>query len=120
MSDKTEQPTPKRLRESREKGDVCKSQDVPSALTVLALSVYIIVMGGHLLESLLAMMELPMKLLSTPYAEAAPRAAEATFHIAVSIVAPLVGLVMPWPSSPTSDRWAYCSPSREPCPSSKT
>lgn len=94
MSDKTEQPTPKRLRESREKGDVCKSQDVPSALTVLALSVYIIVMGGHLLESLLAMMELPMKLLSTPYAEAAPRAAEATFHIAVSIVAPLVGLVM--------------------------
>ena len=94
MSDKTEQPTPKRLRESREKGDVCKSQDVPSALTVLALSVYIVVMGGHLLESLLAMMELPMKLLSTPYAEAAPRAAEATFHIAVSIVAPLVGLVM--------------------------
>ena len=94
MSDKTEQPTPKRLRESREKGDVCKSQDVPSALTVLALSVYIVVMGGHLLESLLAMMELPMKLLSTPYAEAAPRAAEATFHVAVSIVAPLVGLVM--------------------------
>ena len=94
MSDKTEQPTPKRLRESREKGDVCKSQDVPSALTVLALSVYIVVMGGHLLESLLAMRELPMKLLSTPYAEAAPRAAEATFHVAVSIVAPLVGLVM--------------------------
>ena len=94
MSDKTEQPTPKRLRESREKGDVCKSQDVPSALTVLALSIYIVVMGRQLLESLLAMMELPMKLLSTPYAEAAPRAAEATFHIAVSIVAPLVGLVM--------------------------
>ena len=61
MSDKTEQPTPKRLRESREKGDVCKSQDVPSALTVLALSVYIVVMGRQLLESLLAMMELPMK-----------------------------------------------------------
>ena len=57
MSDKTEQPTPKRLRESREKGDVCKSQDVPSALTVLALSVYIVVMGGQLLESLLAMVE---------------------------------------------------------------
>ena len=60
---------------------------MPSALTVLALSVYIVVMGRQLLESLLAMMELPMKLLSTPYAEAAPRAAEATFHIAVSIVA---------------------------------
>lgn len=66
--------TPPRI--ARGKGDVCKSQDVPSALTVLALSVYIVVMGGQLLESLLAMMELPMKLLSTPYAEAAPRAAK--------------------------------------------
>ncbi|MBO4793869.1 MAG: EscU/YscU/HrcU family type III secretion system export apparatus switch protein, partial [Deltaproteobacteria bacterium] len=28
MSEKTEQPTPKRIREAREKGDVCKSQDI--------------------------------------------------------------------------------------------
>ena len=99
MSDKTEQPTPKRLRESREKGDVCKSQDVPSALTVLALSVYIVVMGGHLLESLLAMVEgwvdcVVWRAGMAHLPHIAPRAAEATFHIAVSIVAPLVGLVM--------------------------
>ncbi|MFR4118645.1 MAG: EscU/YscU/HrcU family type III secretion system export apparatus switch protein [Bilophila wadsworthia] len=119
MSDKTEQPTPKRLRESREKGDVCKSQDVPSALTVLALSVYIVVMGAA--AGIAAGDDgAPMKLLSTPYAEAAPRAAEATFHIAVSIVAPLVGLVMAVALVANPDRWAYCSPSREPCPSSKT
>ena len=36
-SEKTEQPTPKRLRDSREKGQVAKSQDVPSALTVILL-----------------------------------------------------------------------------------
>lgn len=94
MSDKTEQPTPKRLRESREKGDVCKSQDVPSALTVLALSVYIVATGRQLLETLLAMMEIPMRLMSEPYAEAAPRAAEATFFAALSVVAPIVGIVM--------------------------
>ena len=35
MSEKTEQPTAKRLREAREKGDVCKSQDVPAAMSVL-------------------------------------------------------------------------------------
>ena len=73
MSDKTEQPTPKRLRESREKGDVCKSQDIPSALTVLALSVYIVATGRQLLEALLTMMEIPMRLMSEPYAEAAPK-----------------------------------------------
>ena len=94
MSDKTEQPTPKRLRESREKGDVCKSQDIPSALTVFALSVYIMVMGRQLLETLLAMMEIPMRLMAVPYAEAAPRAAAATFDMAFSLVAPAVGLVM--------------------------
>ena len=94
MSDKTEQPTPKRLRESREKGDVCKSQDIPSALTVLALSVYIVATGRQLLEALLTMMEIPMRLMSETYAEAAPRAAEATFSAALSVVAPIVGIVM--------------------------
>ena len=33
-SDKTELPTPKRLREAREKGDVPKSQDLAPALTL--------------------------------------------------------------------------------------
>ena len=94
MSDKTEQPTPKRLRESREKGDVCKSQDIPSALTVLALSVYIVATGRQLLEALLTMMEIPMRLMSEPYVEAAPRSAEATFSAALSVVAPIVGIVM--------------------------
>lgn len=94
MNDKTGQLTPKRLRESREKGDVCKSQDMPSVLTVFASSVYIVAMRGHLLESLLATMELPMKLSFISYAEAVPRAAKVTLRITVSIVAPLVGLAM--------------------------
>ena len=36
--EKTEQPTAKRLREAREKGEVAKSQEVPSAATVLAVT----------------------------------------------------------------------------------
>ena len=99
MSDKTEQPTPKRLRESREKGDVCKSQDVPSALTVLALSVYIVVMGGQLLESLLAMVEgwvdcvvWRAGMAHLPHIEQLREMMGR--ERAVSIVAPLVGLVM--------------------------
>ena len=42
MSDKTEQPTPKRLRDAREKGDICKGQDVAPAATVLAVAFYLI------------------------------------------------------------------------------
>lgn len=35
MSEKTEQPTPKRIREAREKGDVCKGQDLAPAASLL-------------------------------------------------------------------------------------
>ena len=45
MSDKTEQPTPKRMREAREKGDVCKSQDIAPALTVLGIGIYLLANG---------------------------------------------------------------------------
>ncbi|MCD8351843.1 MAG: type III secretion system export apparatus subunit SctU [Planctomycetaceae bacterium] len=37
MAEKTEQPTPKRLREARERGQVCKSQDVTSAAIIVAM-----------------------------------------------------------------------------------
>ena len=94
MSDKTEQPTPKRLRESREKGDICKSQDVPSALTVLAVSVYIIAMGKQILQTLLDMMTLPMLQIASPYEEIAPRLAQAVFNMSLSLVGPILGIVM--------------------------
>lgn len=94
MSDKTEQPTPKRLRESREKGDVCKSQDVPSALTVLALSRLYCRDGGA--SAGIAAGDDGASHEAAVHALRRGRAArrEATFHVAVSIVAPLVGLVM--------------------------
>ncbi|MCL2029279.1 MAG: EscU/YscU/HrcU family type III secretion system export apparatus switch protein, partial [Deltaproteobacteria bacterium] len=57
MSDKTEQPTPKRLREAREKGQVCKSQEVGA--TAVLLAVFGIFMGAGLFiwETLLAIFD---------------------------------------------------------------
>ena len=49
--EKTEQPTPKRLREAREKGQVAKSQDVASALTVMAAALYFVVMAPDMLKT---------------------------------------------------------------------
>ena len=37
MSDKSEEPTPKRLRDARQKGQVAKSNDVTSAALLIAL-----------------------------------------------------------------------------------
>ncbi len=41
MAEKTEQPTAKRLRDARQKGQVCKSQDVTSAAIMVAMMVFL-------------------------------------------------------------------------------
>ena len=41
MSEKTEEPTPKRIRDAREKGNIAKSQDVTSTLTLIGVFCYV-------------------------------------------------------------------------------
>lgn len=94
MSDKTEQPTPKRLREAREKGDVCKSQDIATALVVLALGAYLLSMGGSIFKTVLAMAEMPFALMREPFETAAPKVAAGVFRAAIHIILPVLGLVM--------------------------
>ena len=95
MSDeKTEQPTPKRLRDIREKGQVAKSQDVPSALTVMAVAVYFLAMAPDMLKTLLTLGEIPMRIMNLPFEEALPMAVAATLHCALLVAGPLIGMVM--------------------------
>ena len=56
MGDKTEAPTPKRRKDAREKGDVLKSRDLATALTVLAGVGWLIVFGPMLVSALKAVM----------------------------------------------------------------
>lgn len=94
MSDKTEQPTPKRIREARNKGDICKSQDIPTAFTVLGLTAYLIVMGDTIFNQILTLMEIPIAVMHLPFQEALASAVEATLDIMFSILAPLISFVM--------------------------
>ncbi|ABM30022.1 type III secretion system export apparatus subunit SctU [Nitratidesulfovibrio vulgaris] len=94
MSDKTEQPTPKRLREAREKGDICKSQDIGSAVTVLAVAGYFAFAGESIFASLMEVTELSMRHMAMPFDEALPLLGTAVVHAAVGIVLPVVGLAM--------------------------
>lgn len=52
MAEKTEQATPKKLRDSRKKGQVAKSQDFPSAFTFIVSISTVIVSSGYLFEML--------------------------------------------------------------------
>lgn len=94
MSEKTEQPTSKRIRDSREKGDICKGQDIAPAATVLAFAVYALANGEHVYEVLVEMLSVPFAVMHLPFEEALAKAAPVVIGCAVEIVAPVVGLVM--------------------------
>src|ERR1041385_3534115 len=49
---KTEQPTPKRIREARKRGEVFKSNDLTQAFLFLAVSGILMVSGGNLVIGL--------------------------------------------------------------------
>ena len=94
MSDKTEQPTPKRLREAREKGDVPKSQDLAPALTVLALVIYFMAMGEDIFFQLQDMGNAVFSTVDMPYEQALGIALTGVGKASLNIVAPIVALVM--------------------------
>lgn len=92
--EKTEQPTPKRLRDIRQKGQVAKSQDVASALSVLAIALYLMVLGPDMLRALLDMAQAPIELMARPFAEALPRVGDAVWQNALRLLLPLMGMVL--------------------------
>ena len=94
MSEKTEQPTPKRLREAREKGDVCKSQDIAPALTVLGLGLYLLANGRNVFDTISQMVAVPMMFCHLPYEEAMAKAVPVVIDSSIALVAPVVGIVM--------------------------
>lgn len=94
MSEKTEQPTPKRIREAREKGDIAKGQDLAPAATVLALALYAIGNGETIYEQLVQMATVPLTVFHLPFREALAQSVAIVVDTSIAIVAPIVGLVM--------------------------
>lgn len=96
MSDeKTEQPTDKRLRDAREKGEVPKSQEVPSALIVLVVFGYFLVMSKSIFAELATYIDAVFTYsMSLPFDEALRRLGALSLEVIFKILAPLVGLVI--------------------------
>ncbi|MFP1804428.1 type III secretion system export apparatus subunit SctU [Lonsdalea quercina] len=70
MSEKTEKPTPKKLRDARRKGEVGQSQDIPKLLISAALLEMILALVNHGMEKLEMLMQLPLKRLTDPFGHA--------------------------------------------------
>ena len=71
MSDeKTEQPTPKKLRDARKKGDVAYSKDFTQTVLIVATFGYLVMAGPSIMASLSDMLLAPEHLLALPFREA--------------------------------------------------
>ncbi|MFM5687315.1 EscU/YscU/HrcU family type III secretion system export apparatus switch protein, partial [Aeromonas caviae] len=68
--EKTEQPTPKKLRDARKKGQVVKSKEVVSTAIILSLIGILMAMSDYYLEHLGKLMLIPESHINLPFSQA--------------------------------------------------
>jgi type III secretion protein U len=90
MSEKTEQPTPKKLREAHEKGQVAKSQEVGAAAVILAVMTVFILRFEANLDELQAFYIFCLDLMNLPWREVLPRAGGRAAMTFVFVGGPLI------------------------------
>ncbi len=92
MSDeeKTEEPTQKKLRDAREKGQVAHSKVIVSALVVIVVCLYFYVFFYHLIDVLSQLIILPTQFYNQPFDKALPSIANTIWNRCVTIIFPIV------------------------------
>lgn len=93
MAEKTEEPTPKKLRDARKKGQVPSSKEVASTALILALVAYLFAMSGNILDDLRDLMNLPVAFIGHDFEYALQQVLYGVFLLIVKIVAPILALV---------------------------
>lgn len=94
--DKTEKPTPKKLQDARRKGQVPKSRDLSSTVTLLGVTALALLAAGWAAQQLGGLMDAALALLHEPFANAAPRLAQralaALLAVSAAVLLPLMAL----------------------------
>jgi type III secretion protein U len=90
MSEKTEQPTAKKLREARERGEVAKSKDFTQTALILAFFGYIVSNGKSISEQFGRMMLMPLPYLDVDFGLALSQLIEDMLREGVSLLLPFL------------------------------
>lgn len=94
MSEKTEQPTAKKLRDARKKGQVAKSQDVTAAALTVTCFVLIANLWMPYVQELQALIVLPASFYNTPFEVALPEMLRAIVIKILLLSLPILVAVM--------------------------
>lgn len=94
MSEKTEEPTPKRLRDAREKGQVAKSTDVVSTTLLIGLFAYIGLGWNNHVRNLSDLILFPIQYMSCDFRTAFSQVIGGVFLKIVSVILPALGITI--------------------------
>jgi len=94
MSEKTEQPTPKKLRDARKKGQVPKSREVVSTALFISVVAVLYLMWDGFYADLEAVFSLPAQLYDQPFSDAAATMSAAVITLSWRLLAVVVGAVV--------------------------
>ena len=96
MNEKTEDPTPKKLRDARNKGQVAKSKDFTQTVLLIALIGYFIGNGANILEDMMALMVLPAEMYGHPVASMIAPISTEILNRSIGIITPpiLIALIL--------------------------
>lgn len=94
MSDKTEQPTPKKLRDARKEGNIAKSQELPATATTITLFGVIIAGWTYFYGVFSELFHLPIAVMNQPFEEVFASTLMAVLICIAKITIPVVGAVM--------------------------
>ncbi|MCP5306237.1 MAG: type III secretion system export apparatus subunit SctU [Chromatiaceae bacterium] len=94
MSEKTEQPTPKKLRDARKKGQVASSKEISSAALILSMLALLWGMSDMYMDMLREMILLPTEYLGAEFRFALHQVLHGVFSIAAKLVIPVILLVI--------------------------
>ncbi|MEM7528882.1 MAG: type III secretion system export apparatus subunit SctU [Pseudomonadota bacterium] len=93
MNEKTEDPTPKKLRDARKKGQVAKSKEVSSAALLITVFGLLISLMGTFVEDLTHMIEAPASLYEADFELALDTMLQVVMKTMIAIVVPIVAAV---------------------------
>lgn len=94
MSEKTEQPTPKKQRDAREKGQVAYSKDFTKAMLTVALLGYLVMRGETVATQMQSLMLAPAAFLHLPFRDAVAGVYGQMSTDALALLTPFILIVL--------------------------
>lgn len=92
--DKTEPPTPKRLRDARKKGQIAKSKEMTSAVLIVSLLLFIAFSGEHYLNLVDELFDTPAWFAQADFHNALDAAVAKGVNVAVQMLLPVIGIAV--------------------------